>query len=122
MLLTGMSATDSYLQFITVLVLFVFVLGITYVTTRWIANYQKEKTAGGNLEVIETMRITNNKYVQIVRAGNKYLAIAVGKDEIHMLSELSEDELIFMSSEAGSGMDFGSILDKFKRLSRKDDD
>lgn len=122
MLLTGMSATDSYLQFITVLVLFVFVLGITYVTTRWIANYQKGKAAGGNLEVIETMRITNNKYVQIVRAGNKYLAIAVGKDEIHMLSELSEDELIFMNSEAGSSMDFRSILDKFKRLSRKDDD
>lgn len=122
MLLTGMSVTDSYLQFITVLVLFVFVLGITYVTTRWIANYQKGKNAGGNLEVIETMRITNNKYVQIVRAGNKYLVIAVGKDEIHMLAELPEEELIFTDTNADSNMDFGSILDKFKRLSRKDDD
>lgn len=122
MLLTGMSATDSYLQFITVLVLFVFVLGITYVTTKWIANYQKGKNAGGNLEVIETMRITNNKYVQIVRAGNKYLVIAVGKDEIHMLAELPEEELMFTDTNAGSNMDFGSILDKFKRLSRKDED
>ena len=122
MLLTGMSATDSYLQFITVLVLFVFVLGITYVTTRWIANYQKGKNAGGNLEVIETMRITNNKYIQIVRAGDKYLAIAVGKDEIHMLTELSEEELLLTDVSAGNNMDFGSILDKFKRLSRKDDD
>ena len=122
MLLTGMSATDSYLQFITVLVLFVFVLGITYVTTRWIANYQKGKNAGGNLEVIETMRITNNKYIQIVRAGNKYLAIAVGKDEIHMLAELPEEELMLTETNVSSNMDFGSILDKFKRLSRKDDD
>ena len=122
MLLTGMSATDSYLQFITVLVLFVFVLGITYVTTRWIANYQKGKNAGGNLEVIETMRITNNKYIQIVRAGDKYLAIAVGKDEIHMLAELPEEELMFTDTNVSSNMDFGSILDKFKRLSRKDDD
>ena len=122
MLLTGMSATDSYLQFITVLVLFVFVLGITYVTTKWIANYQKGKNAGGNLEVMETMRITNNKYVQIVRAGNKYLVIAVGKDEIHMLAELPEEELMFTDTDAASNMDFGSILDKFKRLSRKDDD
>ena len=122
MLLTGMSATDSYLQFITVLVLFVFVLGITYVTTRWIANYQKGKNAGGNLEVIETMRITNNKYIQIVRAGNKYLAIAVGKDEIHMLAELPEEELMFTETNVSSNMDFGNILDKFKRLSRKDDD
>lgn len=122
MLLTGMSATDSYLQFITVLVLFVFVLGITYVTTKWIANYQKGKNAGSNLEVIETMRITNNKYIQIVRAGNKYLVIAVGKDEIHMLAELPEEELMFTDTNAGSNMDFGSILDKFKRLSRKDED
>ena len=122
MLLTGMSATDSYLQFLTVLVLFVVVLGITYVTTRWIANYQKGKAAGGNLEVVETMRITSNKYVQIVRVGNKYLAIAVGKDEIHMLAELSEDELMLTDTGAGSNVDFGSILDKFKRLSRKDND
>lgn len=122
MLLTGINKADSYFQFITVLVLFVFVLGITYITTRWIANYQKGKTAGGNLEVVETMRITSNKYVQIVRAGNKYLVIAVGKDEIHMLAELSEDELMFADTGAGSDMDFGSILDKFKRLSRKDDD
>lgn len=122
MLLTGMSATDSYLQFITVLVLFVFVLGITYVTTKWIANYQKGKNAGSNLEVIETMRITNNKYIQIVRAGNKYLVIAVGKDEIHMLAEFPEEELMFTDTNAGSNMDFGSILDKFKRLSRKDED
>lgn len=122
MLLTGINKADSYFQFITVLVLFVFVLGITYITTRWIANYQKGKIAGGNLEVVETMRITSNKYVQIVRAGNKYLVIAVGKDEIHMLAELSEDELMFADTGAGSDMDFGSILDKFKRLSRKDDD
>lgn len=118
---TGMNTSDSYLQFLTVLVLFVFVLGITYVTTRWIANYQKGKTAGGNLEVVETLRITSNKYVQIVRAGDKYLVIAVGKDEVHMLAELSEEELLLVDARAGGDMNFGNILDKFKKLSRKDD-
>lgn len=116
-----MNTSDSYLQFLTVLVLFVFVLGITYVTTRWIANYQKGKTVGGNLEVVETLRITSNKYVQIVRAGNKYLVIAVGKDEVHMLAELSEEELLLVDARAGGDMNFGNILDKFKKLSRKDD-
>jgi len=43
MLLTGAGTMDSYLQFITVLILFVFVLVITYVTTKWIAGYQKGK-------------------------------------------------------------------------------
>lgn len=122
MLLTGMSRTDSYLQFITVLLLFVFVLAITYITTRWIANYQKGRMAGGNLEVIETLRITGNKYIQIVRTGNKYLVIAVGKDEIHMLSEISQEELILNKGMGGTEMNFGSILEKLKKQSGKEND
>lgn len=121
MLLTGMGRVDSYLQFMTVLILFIFVLGITYMTTRWIANYQKGKAAGNNLELVETMRITSNKYLQIVRAGNKYLVIAIGKDEVHMLAELSEDEVTRLT-ESEPQMDFKSILDKLKRQSAKDDD
>lgn len=119
MLLTGVSTTDGYLQFLTVLILFVFVLGITYAVTRWMAGYQKNKALGGNLEVMETMRVTGNKYIQIVRAGSKYLVIAVGKDEIHMLSELSEDDVVF-SQDQPTSIDFGSILDKLKK--QKDND
>lgn len=110
---------DSYLQFITVLILFVFVLGVTWATTRWISNYQKGKAAGSNLEVIETMRVTGNKYLQIVRAGSRYLVIAVGKDEIHRITELSEEELTF---SGGQGMDFKSILEKLKKQNAKEDD
>ena len=121
MLLTGMGQIDNYLQFMTVLILFVFVLGITYVATRWIANYQKGKAAGSNLELIEAMPIANNKYLQIVRAGNKYLVIAIGKDEVHMLTELSQDEIKRLE-ENESQMDFKSILEKLKRQSAKDDD
>ncbi|MBQ2934974.1 MAG: flagellar biosynthetic protein FliO [Lachnospiraceae bacterium] len=121
MLLTGISTTESYLQFITVLILFVFVLGITYATTKWIAGYQKNKMASGNLEVIETLRITGNKYVQIVRAGNKYLVIAIGKDEIHMLSELSEEEIAVWEKQP-SEVNFGNILDKIKKQNGKDND
>ncbi len=119
MLLAGVSTRDSYLQFMTVLILFVFVLAITYAVTRWIAGYQKNKAVCSNLEVIETMRIAGNKYIQIVRAGNKYLVVAVGKDEVHMLSELTEDEIIFGQNQTGN-VDFGSILEKFKKQKEND--
>lgn len=122
MLLTIMSQADSYLQFITVLILFVFVLGITYVTTKWIANFQKGKTARGNIEVIETYRITSNKYVQILRAGNQYLLIAIGKDEINMLAELSEDEIMFTNAQGSSEMDFNTVLKKVKNFRQKERD
>lgn len=90
-LLTG--RTDSYAQFITVLVVFVFVLAVTALVTRWIANYQKQQNVNVNIEVIETTRISNNKYIQIVRIGETYMAIAVCKDTVTMLGEIPREQL-----------------------------
>lgn len=119
MLLSVMTKADSYLQFMTVLILFVFVLALTYLVTRWIARYQKERVGLGNLEIVETCRLASNKYIQIVRAGKKYLVIAVGKDEVHMLSEISGDELSFQE-ERGQNADFAAILEKVRKLKEKD--
>ena len=120
MLLAITSRTDSYLQFLTVLLLFVFVLVITYFTTRWIARYQKVKSNADNLEVIETCRITSNKYLQIVRAGTKYVLIAIGKDEVHMLTELSEEELMLTTGDGQQQMDFSKVFANVKNLGKKE--
>ena len=90
-LLTG--NTDSYALFITVLIIFVLVLAVTALVTRWIANYQKEQSVNVNIEVIETTRISGNKYIQIVRLGEKYVAIAVCKDTVTLLGEISKEQL-----------------------------
>lgn len=120
MLLAITTKTDSYIQFMTVLILFVLVLGIAYAVTRWIAKTQQGRVMAGNLEVIETCRITSNKYVQIIRAGDKYLVIAVGKDEIHMLAQLSEDELVLRSNGHSENPDFASVLDRVRKLKDKE--
>ena len=84
---------NGVLQLVTVLFIFIFVLVITYVTTRWIAKQQKAQMYNKNIEVIETYKVTPNKYIQIVRTGDKFLAIAICKDTITMLAELSKDEV-----------------------------
>lgn len=122
MLLTITTRADSYIQFMTVLILFVFILAATYLVTKWIAKAQKEKVGNGNLEVIETCRITPNKYVQIIRAGGKYLVIAIGKDEIHMLAELTEGDLILQEPPKGQASDFAGILEKVRKLKEKKKD
>lgn len=93
MLLAEGTRTSSIAQFFTLLILLAVVLGITYFTTQWIAGYQKGQMAASNMEVLETMRLSNNKYVQIVRVGEKYLAIAVCKDTVTVLTELSKEQL-----------------------------
>ena len=100
----------GYAQFITVLLVFVVVLGITALTTRWIANYQKQQSMNENVQVIETTRIANNKYIQIVRAGEKYMVIAVCKDTVTMLGEIPEDSLKAMRPVQNFG--FKELLDK----------
>ena len=108
--------TDSYVQFITVLLLFVFVLAVTAFVTRWIGGYQKGKSVGANMELIESLRLSNNKYVQIVRIGRKYLAVAVCKDTVTMLSEIPEEELQFSE---GSTSGVSSFKDVFMKIQRE---
>lgn len=91
LLLTGHS--DSYAQFLAVLIIFVLVLGVTAFTTRWIANYQKQQNGNCNIEVMDTVRITNNKYIQIIRVGETYMVIAVCKDTVTMLGEVPKEQL-----------------------------
>ena len=113
-ILTAAGTLDSFVQFITILLLFLFVLVITYVVTRWVSGVQKIQMTGKNMELVETMRISNSKYLQIVRAGEKYLVIAVCKDTVTMLTELSVDEVSLGSKNEVNGLSFREIMDKVK--------
>ena len=114
MLLSMNSGIDSVVQFLTLLVMFAFILGITYFTTRYIAKVQKGQMTTRNMETIDTLRISNNKYLQIVRVGNKYFCMAVCKDTVTMLGEVQKDELVFHDNNSDAGADFKSILESFK--------
>ena len=115
MLLSVISGLESIAQFFTVLFIFILVLGITYVTTRYIAGIQKEQYKTGNMELIETLRISNNKYLQIVRAGNKYFCMAVCKDTVTMLGEIQKEELVFHDNNVNANVDFQKILEKMRQ-------
>lgn len=107
------------MQFLTVLIIFIGVLALTYFTTRWVATYQKGKMMSGNIHVLETFKITQNKYIQIVRIGEHYYAIAIGKDEITMLGELREDEIHIPEDVGMPKLDFKQLLENAKSMKFK---
>ena len=115
MLLSMTSGLDSVVQSITVLFIFAFVLAVTWFTTRYIAAIQKEQCKTGNMELIETLRISNNKYLQIVRVGSKYFCMAVCKETVTMLGEIQKEDMVFYENNVNAGMDFQKILEKVKR-------
>ncbi len=120
MILLNASALNSFLQLMGAIVIFIFVLVITYFTTKWIGNYQQVHTTNKNLRVIESLRLTNNKFIQIVQAGDVYLVIAVGKEEVHLLTQLTKEQLTELpdftkTQNTLSQESFQDILSKVKK-------
>lgn len=113
------TSLDSFVQLITVLIIFVFVLILTYFTTRWMAGIQKGRSFNKNLKIIETISVGNNKMISIVEAGTKYIVVSIGKDEVNFLTELKEEDLKDLSFKDPQNTTqnteaFSAIMDKLK--------
>lgn len=117
MMLTISEGADSYIQFMTLLVLFLIVLAIAWFVTKWMAGYQRGRASNTNIEVLETIGLSNNKYIQIIRVGQKYLAVAICKDTVTMLTEISEQDLILSDGSVPKTMRFKDILNKVQNKS-----
>ena len=112
--------TNSVVQFITVLLIFLFVLAITYFTTRLVGNYHKNTMQGSNIHVLETLRISSTKYIQLLKIGDKCIAIAVSKDNVTYLGEIEEESLSFDNNKSNDS--FKDILSRFIVKSKDEQD
>ena len=118
--MTSYSRLSSFAQLITLFLVFIFVLALTYFSTMWMAKQQKQQFKCTNIEVVETFRISNTKYIQIVRVGSKYVAISVCKDTVTMLAELEESELELGQEQGNSfNVDFREVLKKVKEMNKR---
>lgn len=120
-MLAFIGGTNSIVQFITALLVFVFVVILTYFTVRWVGAFQKVQGANRNFEVIETYRITNNKFMQIVKIGTRYFLIGIGKDEINYIAELGEND-IDLTKVPSMQDNFQKVFDKAKDHFKKRSD
>ena len=125
MLLVSSGAAQSVLQLVVVLIIFAVVLILTYFTTKWIAGYQKKRGSGANVEVIETAKIGNDRYIEIVRVGKRrYFVLALGKNEVTTVGEISADDIISVR-DAGASLSAhgfstgGRFSDLFEGLKKK---
>ena len=116
MILALSDRAESFTQFLTVILVFLLVLALTYFTTWFVGNYQKARSVNRNFEVIETYRITNGKYLQIVKIGEKYMVIGIGKDNITSICELSADDIKPVTESPSQSIEtFKNILDKARQ-------
>ncbi|MBE5941090.1 MAG: hypothetical protein E7264_00985 [Lachnospiraceae bacterium] len=119
MLLTQTSFLESIGQLIVLILLFLFVLVLAYLAARIAGGFQSNALNNkSNIKVIEVFRLSNNKYIQIVKIGEHYLALAICKDQVTVLTQLEESEINKQVASV-EPINFKSILDKMKN-ERKD--
>ena len=76
-----------------------------------------------NLQVVESLKVGTNKCIVLVKTGKIYLVVAIGKDEMTVLAQLTEEQLSEVPSfESGTSQvlpqnvteSFQNILEKMK--------
>ncbi len=108
------STGQNLLEFFGIILIFIIVLVACWATTRFVASKQLAGKNMGNFEVVETYAVTRDRYLQVIRIGTKYFAIAVGKDSINVICELSKDELNFDKKANGTVVNgFSNVLSAF---------
>lgn len=126
LMLSLSASVENFLQLISALLIFAFVLLITYFTTRWVGDFQRVKLKSKNLQIIESLSVGNNKTICLLKAGTQYLVVAIGKDEMFPLITLKEEELTDLSflnegpESVVGGETFQEILGQLKdKMSKK---
>ena len=120
-----MPEIESVVQFLTTLIIFIFIIVICILTTKLIGKFNKQQYSNKNVKVVETIRVTNNKFIQLLSIGEVYLVVAVCKDQISVLSQLTKEELpdlvLSEMTTTNGGISlafkesFGSVLEKLKK-------
>ena len=69
-----------------------------------------------NIDVVETFRIAPNKYIQIVRIADEYVAICVCKDTVTFLTKVEKDKLELSAGNSALKSEFfADVLEKAKK-------
>jgi len=114
------SGFKSGLELAWLVILCVLVIAASYFVTRFIGGRQaKLRKKNSNFELLDACSLGSNKYLQIVKIGEKYIVISVTKDSISYITEVSREDLVLMG-DGSQGNAFGDLLLKLTGRKKKD--
>lgn len=108
------STFESVLKLIVLIVVFIVIIFACYLTTRFIGNQQLGQLKDSNFKVIDTFKPAPNKFLQIIKVGKRYFLIAVSKEDISYIAELSEEDIKLKSNDQ-----HGSFKDIFAKIASR---
>ena len=91
--LIGTSTLASLFKLIALLIVFILILVASYYATKWYAKTGMLNNRTQNIHIVESFAMGPGKQICILRLGEKYIAVAVCKDQIVYLTEIPEEQL-----------------------------
>lgn len=113
-LFQGSSTIRNLAELFGLLLVFIIILVLAYYTSKWIGkNGAGIVNNNHNITIIETLRLSQTKYLQIIKVADKYIVIAVSKDHVEFLTEIDGDQLVNLDGDK-EPLSFKEILSKIK--------
>lgn len=121
-----MDFLKDVLTVLIVLAMFVGILYLAYITTKFIGKrYSVNGKSFKNLKVIETIAVGPDRQLMIVKTAGKYLLLGATPQNISLITELDQRQITDMvSDEVTQPMSFTEALKKVTKdkLLKKDTD
>ena len=119
-LITKYSTFAGIFKLIFLVIIFIVILVLSYIVTKWYANSSLVKNKTNNIEIKESFQLAPGKTISIVRIGEKYVALAQFKDNVVKLAELTEEELILNREVEISDSSFKDVFSNIVKSRKKD--
>ena len=107
---TGYSSLSNGLELVGLVILCSIVIAASYFVTKFIAAKQLGVGRESNFKAIDSYRISQNKVIQLLQVGEKYIVIAICKDSITVLTELTKDQITQVKMSTNQNKNFKEIL------------
>ena len=95
----GYSGVESALKLVGLIILCAIIIAASYFTTRFVGKKQQNMSGESNFRSIDVYRLSQNKYLQLIQVGKRYFVIAVSKDSVEAIAELSEEDIVHFPSD-----------------------
>ena len=103
-------------QMFSIFLMFALVCGMAWFTIRLMARARYGRGGGrSNLELLESIAVSQQTYVSIIRAGEKYLLVGITRGQVNLLAELDAEQLQLPAggSAIRTSLPFEAMLKKF---------
>lgn len=104
----------SIAQIFGMLIAFTVIVAAAYHVSKYFGKYALKARENSNIKVVETSRITVDKYLQIIEVNGQYFLIGISKNNISLISEIDSDRIKACTPKEIEKFSFKEFLEKAK--------